>query len=78
MTKSFVNALDAAGIAHTDYFYGDGTHSWPYWQRDLTNFLRWLTPYIGHPLPAPDTFGYRTADTWFEPGAGGSRSPTAT
>ena len=65
MTKSFVKALNAAGIPHTDYFYGDGTHSWPYWQRDLTDFLEWLTPHIGHPLPAPRTFDYRTADTSF-------------
>jgi S-formylglutathione hydrolase FrmB len=65
MTKSFVKALNAAGIPHTDYFYGAGTHSWPYWQRDLKDFLVWLQPYIGHPLPAPRTFSYRTADASF-------------
>lgn len=65
MSKSFVKALNAAGIPHTDYFYGDGTHSWPYWQRDLVDFLAWLKPYIGHPVPAPATFSYRTADTAF-------------
>lgn len=65
MTKSFVKALNAVGIPHTDYFYGPGTHSWPYWQRDLVDFLKWLSPYIGHPVPAPRTFSYRTADTSF-------------
>ena len=65
MSKSFVKALDAAGIAHADYFYGDGTHSWPYWQRDLTRFLGWLAPYIGRPLPAPRQFSLRTARTDF-------------
>jgi hypothetical protein len=61
MNKTFVKALNAAGIAHTDYFYGAGTHSWPYWQRDLVKFLAWLAPYIGHPLPAPTQFSFRTA-----------------
>lgn len=61
MNKSFVRALNAAGIPHTDYFYGDGTHSWPYFQRDLTDFLAWLAPYIGHPLGAPQSFSFRTA-----------------
>jgi S-formylglutathione hydrolase FrmB len=61
MTKSFVKALDTAGIPHTDYFYGPGTHSWPYWQRDLTDFLAWLKPYIGRALPAPRAFSFRTA-----------------
>ncbi len=65
MTKSFVRALNAAGIPHTDYFYGPGTHSWPYWQRDLRRFLTWLVPYIGHPFPAPAAFSYRTADIAF-------------
>ena len=26
MNKAFVHVLDRAGIPHTDYFYGDGTH----------------------------------------------------
>jgi len=62
MNKTFVRALNAAGIPHTDYFYGPGTHSWPYWQRDLTKFLAWLTPYIGYPEPAAHEFSFRTAD----------------
>lgn len=65
MTRSFVKALNGAGIPHTDYFYGPGTHSWPYWQRDLSDFLNWLSPYIGHPPPAPRSFAYRSADTSF-------------
>lgn len=65
MTRSFVKALNAAGIPHTDYFYGAGTHSWPYWQRDLTDFLTWLGPHIGHPMPAPRSFSFRTAGTNF-------------
>ena len=65
MNKAFVHVLDRAGIPHTDYFYGDGTHSWPYWQRDLEHFLAWLAPYIGHPPPAPRAFSYRSARAAF-------------
>ena len=70
MTKSFVKALDAAGIPHTDYFYGDGTHSWPYWQRDLTDFLSWLRPAsaIRSPRRARSPTGRRTRAS--RPGAG--------
>jgi S-formylglutathione hydrolase FrmB len=66
MNKAFVRALDRAGVAHTDYFYGDGTHSWPYWQRDLEHFLAWLEPYIAHPAPAPREFDYRSGRPSFE------------
>jgi diacylglycerol O-acyltransferase / trehalose O-mycolyltransferase len=61
MNQAFVQALDAAGVPHTDYFYGAGTHSWPYWKRDLTHFLAWLTPYLSDPAPAPASFAYRSA-----------------
>ncbi len=65
MNEQFVKALDQAGIPHTDYFYGAGTHAWPYWQRDLQHFLAWLDPYIGHPPPQPRTFSYRSARASF-------------
>jgi hypothetical protein len=66
MNKAFVRALDAAGVAHTDYFYGDGTHSWPYWQRDLGRFISWLAPYLDHPAPAPREFDYRSGRQSFD------------
>ena len=53
MNQAFVAALDSARIPHTGYFYGAGTHSWPYWIRDLRHFLIWLKPYLAHPAPAP-------------------------
>ena len=40
-------------MAHTDNFYGPGTHAWPYWDRDLTQFLAWLAPFIPAPVQAP-------------------------
>jgi hypothetical protein len=39
MNMSFDKALTAAGVAHTTDFYGNGTHSWPYWIDDLRNFV---------------------------------------
>ena len=42
MNVSFVQALDKAGIPHTDRFYGGGQHTWPYWQDDL----HWVLPQI--------------------------------
>jgi diacylglycerol O-acyltransferase/trehalose O-mycolyltransferase len=66
MNKAFVKALDGAGVAHTDYFYGAGTHSWPYWQRDLQHFLTWLAPYLAHPAPAPREFDYRSGRPSFD------------
>jgi len=61
MNQDFVAALDAAGIPHTDDFYGPGHHSWPYWLDDLSKFLVWLQPKIGAPVPAPSAFSFHTA-----------------
>jgi diacylglycerol O-acyltransferase / trehalose O-mycolyltransferase len=60
MNRAFVAALDASHIAHTDYFYGPGTHSWPYWMRDLRHFLPFLAHSWAHPLASPTDFNYRT------------------
>lgn len=40
MSERFVAALDAAGVPHTDDFYGPGYHGWPYWEREL----HWVLP----------------------------------
>ena len=42
MSRHFTTALDAAGVRHTDDFYGAGYHGWPYWQREL----HWALPQI--------------------------------
>lgn len=59
MNLRFDWALDAAGVPATIIDYGNGTHTWPYWQRDLRQFLTWLTPQLG-PRPVP-TFRDRSA-----------------
>lgn len=65
MNKAFVKVLDRSEIPHTDYFYGAGTHAWPYWERDFQHFLVWLEPYIGHSLPQPRSFSYRSGEPAF-------------
>jgi S-formylglutathione hydrolase FrmB len=39
MSVSFHQRLSSLGIPHTWNDYGPGTHSWPYWQRDLSEAL---------------------------------------
>jgi S-formylglutathione hydrolase FrmB len=65
MNQRFVAALDATGVAHTDEFYGHGTHTWPYWQRDFAHFLTWLAPMLTQPPPGPAAFSYRSARATF-------------
>jgi S-formylglutathione hydrolase FrmB len=33
--RKFTSALRSAGVRATTHLYGPGTHSWPYWQREL-------------------------------------------
>ena len=63
MSHHFVAAVRQAGLGAnlTTDFYGPGVHGWYYWRRDLTAFLRWLRPQLGHTVSPPPTFSYRTA-----------------
>jgi S-formylglutathione hydrolase FrmB len=61
MNQAFDAALSAAGIGHTTDFYGPGTHTWPYWTRELQRFLTWLAPTVGVPVGAPGGFALRSA-----------------
>jgi S-formylglutathione hydrolase FrmB len=47
MSQNFVAALDAAGVPHTDNFYGAGYHFWPFWERELHAVLPQLMAIIG-------------------------------
>jgi hypothetical protein len=47
----FVAELQKAGIPVTVDAYGDGTHSWAYWDRELRLSLPMLLEAIGAPLP---------------------------
>ncbi|HWA65792.1 MAG TPA: alpha/beta hydrolase family protein [Mycobacteriales bacterium] len=65
MNAGFVSALNAAHVPHTDYFYGAGTHSWGYWERDLRRFIPFLVRGWRHPDPAPSSFSDLSAATRF-------------
>jgi len=56
---AFVNRLRQLGIpVHAD-FYGAGTHSWPYWQRELERALPQLLAALTTPRDRPATTGGR-------------------
>jgi S-formylglutathione hydrolase FrmB len=58
----FQSRLDTLGIpAYFDY-YGPGTHSWPYWSRDLVWSLPDIESDFAHPAPAPRQFNYTSAE----------------
>jgi S-formylglutathione hydrolase FrmB len=42
--------------------YGNGTHSWPYWTRDLRWSIGAIMADFAHPAPAPSPFTYTSAD----------------
>jgi hypothetical protein len=63
MNHVFGDALSAAGVAHTDDYYGCGTHSYPYFQRDLHVFWQFMLKAFG--TPPPPSFNYRRANPNF-------------
>jgi S-formylglutathione hydrolase FrmB len=58
----FHNRLEALHIPSLYDPYGNGTHSWPYWARDLRWSIGPLMADFAHPLGAPRTFSYTSAD----------------
>jgi S-formylglutathione hydrolase FrmB len=55
----------AANNAHVPYYlddYGPGTHSWPYWARDLVQYLPKLMAHFASPAAAPTTISYKSVD----------------
>lgn len=61
-TQFFHNRLVELGIHSYWDPYGDGTHSWPYWTRDLEWSLPTVMADFDHPLPPPSEVTYTTAD----------------
>jgi diacylglycerol O-acyltransferase/trehalose O-mycolyltransferase len=64
MSVSLHQRLGALGIPHVWDDYGAGTHSWPYWQRDLKLELPRIMSAFAN-SPAPPAFDYRGADPDF-------------
>lgn len=46
-TQTFVTKAQQLGIPVTTDFYGPGTHSWPYWERELHRSWTFLTARLG-------------------------------
>jgi S-formylglutathione hydrolase FrmB len=63
----FAAALSAAHVPYTYWYYGDGTHSWPYWQRDLLHFFPFLVAGWKHPDAIPAAgFSFRSEAASFQ------------
>ncbi len=58
----FHRRLVALGIPSTYDPYGPGTHSWPYWARDLRWTIAAVMANFAHPVPAPRTVSFTSAD----------------
>jgi S-formylglutathione hydrolase FrmB len=64
-TDAFLQHARAANIPYVDYDYGAGTHTWPYWARDLRKFIKPLMQTFAHPPARPAKISYTTIDpTW--------------
>lgn len=62
LSTLFHNRLDALGIPSTFDDYGPGTHSWPYWKRDLEWSSGAVMAAFAHPPPVARAITYTSAD----------------
>jgi S-formylglutathione hydrolase FrmB len=63
LSTLFHNRLQTLGIPSTFDDYGPGTHSWPYWARDLQWSIGPVMDDFAHPPAAPTAVTYTSADT---------------
>jgi S-formylglutathione hydrolase FrmB len=66
LTKLFHQRLEALGIPSHFDDYGNGTHSWPYWARDLRESIGPIMADFRHPLPAPRAVTFTAAEDSYE------------
>jgi S-formylglutathione hydrolase FrmB len=68
MNDAFLSALAGAGIDGVDAEFGPGTHTWPYWEDDLGEFVTWIEPKLGDPVRRPHRMSVESAheevDAW--------------
>ncbi len=62
LTTLFVGELRERGIPIDFHDYGPGTHTWPYWARDLRDMMPALMRDFERPDPPPATIDYESAD----------------
>jgi S-formylglutathione hydrolase FrmB len=60
--NDFQARLNALGIPALFDDYGPGTHTWPYWTRDLKWSIDKVMSDFAHPEPNPTPFTYSSAD----------------
>lgn len=65
MSVSFHQRLTALHMHHVFNDYGPGTHSWPYWSRDLKRDLPRFMKVFADPPDRPSPFTFRSADPSF-------------
>lgn len=65
MSASLHTRLTELGYEHVYDDYGPGTHSWPYWARDLRLELPRIMATFRDPPPRPRAFTYTTAEPRF-------------
>ncbi|MEO8604496.1 MAG: alpha/beta hydrolase family protein [bacterium] len=64
-TRLFHGHLDDAWIAHGYHYYGGGTHIFPYWARDLQEYIGPLMARFAAAPPPPRSISYLSAaDAW--------------
>lgn len=63
--NDFQARLNSLGIPAYFDAYGNGTHSWPYWARDLRWSIGEIMADFAHPLAAPSPFTYTSAENDF-------------
>ncbi|HYI44452.1 MAG TPA: hypothetical protein VE174_03185, partial [Actinomycetota bacterium] len=52
--------------AHVWEDYGPGTHTWPYWERDLHKTLPRFLELFGSPPPTPSSFTHRNIESRYD------------
>jgi S-formylglutathione hydrolase FrmB len=60
--QDFQRRLESLGIPSFYDDYGAGTHSWPYWERDLRESIGPVMDRFAHPPAPPAQVTYTTAD----------------
>ena len=60
--QDFQARIQSLGIPAYFDPYGNGTHSWPYWKRDLQWSIGAIMADFAHPAPTPTPFTYTSAE----------------
>jgi hypothetical protein len=61
-TTYFAEAATAEQVPFVLHDYGAGTHTWPYWARDLRQWLPHVERVLGHDRRAPRTVRFRSIE----------------